>query len=166
MRIYIVRHAIAEDTPKRGGGDAQRALTSEGRKKMKEVAAGFVQLNTSVDAIFSSPLVRARQTADIVAGLLKKEVNEMAELSPGHSPADVVQRLREKSKLENVMLVGHEPNCSQLASYLLSETVKIEMQFKKGGICLIESERLGPGDGLLLWLATPQILRSMNATSD
>jgi phosphohistidine phosphatase len=166
MRIYIVRHAIAEDSAKGGGGDAQRALTSEGRKKMKEVAAGFMRLEPQIDRIFSSPLIRAKQTAEIMATPLKKKVEQMVELSPGHAPSDVLRRLRELKEDNNVMLVGHEPNCSQLASYLLSETAQVDIQFKKGGICLIESQRFGGGDGFLLWVLTPQVLRLMNASSE
>src|SRR6185436_6950664 len=67
MEIYIVRHAIAEDAPSKGTGDAARALTEEGRQKMKEAAAGFAKLEFSIDKIFSSPLIRAKQTAEILA---------------------------------------------------------------------------------------------------
>ena len=62
MEIYIVRHAIAEDAPSKGTGDAARALTEEGRQKMKEAAAGFAKLKFSIDKIFSSPYVASRST--------------------------------------------------------------------------------------------------------
>src|SRR5215467_9906384 len=104
MNIYIVRHAIAEDLPRSGPGDAMRALTAEGRKKMKEAAAGFAQLDPVIDRIFTSPLVRARQTAEIIAKEIDHSIEEMKELAPGHRPSDVCAQL-EKLDDDSVMVV-------------------------------------------------------------
>ena len=160
MEIYIVRHAIAEEVPPSGGGDAQRALTPEGRNKMKEAAKGFAKLSPEIERIFSSPLVRAKQTAEIVAKALNKEVEEMTELSPAHSPAQVCVVLRELKKTKSAMLVGHEPNCSDLAAYLMGFK-ELGIEFKKGAICLIEARDLRPGSGMLIWHLSPAVLRLM-----
>ena len=151
MQIYVVRHAIAEDAGKAGAGDARRALTLEGRKKMKDAAEGFAKLDPRIERIFSSPLVRALQTAEIVAKALKfaGEIDEMKELSPGYSPEEVLKRLQELRAVKSVVLAGHEPNCSELASCLLSSSDRIHLEFKKGAICLIESEELTAGSGIL-----------------
>jgi phosphohistidine phosphatase len=158
MRIYILRHAIAEDSAK--GGDTQRALSDEGRKKMKDAAAGFARMDPAIDLIYSSPLVRAVQTAEILAKAIQypRKVETLEELSPGHTPESVVQKLKTVKKAGSVVLSGHEPNCSQLASFLLG---KADVEFKKGAICLIETESYNPGSGTLIWHLTPQVMRFM-----
>lgn len=161
MDIYIVRHAIAEDVPSGGGGDAARALTPEGKQKMKEAAKGFARLEPEIERIFSSPLMRAKQTAEILAASLKKTVEEMKELAPGYSPAQVCEKLMTWKKGGNIMLVGHEPNCSELAAYLLEGSSGISIEFKKGAICLIEAESPRPGSGMLRYHFPPSAMRLM-----
>jgi phosphohistidine phosphatase len=160
MEVYIVRHGIAEDAPKKGGGDAARALTEEGKQKMKEAAEGFARLGISVDRILSSPLIRAKQTAEILAKALGMKVDEMEELGPGHTPEEVCSRISKMSKLKSVMLVGHEPNCSMLASYLLDGSGSLEIQFKKGAICRVDGA-MSRQSGALIWHLPPQSLRLM-----
>ena len=156
MKILIVRHGIAEESAR--GGDRERALTEEGKKKMKEAAEGFAHLELEIDKIYSSPLVRAIQTAEILAKAIgyKGTIEKMEELSPAYSPKDAMDRLRSLKKIETLALAGHEPNCSELASHLLGEA---EVEFKKGAICLIETESLNAGSGRLIWHLSPQILR-------
>jgi phosphohistidine phosphatase len=156
MRIFILRHAIAEDTAK--GGDSQRALSEEGRKKMRDAAAGFARLELKIDVIYSSPLVRAVQTAEILAKSIgyTSKIETMQELSPGNSPQSVSDRLRSLKKSGSIVLSGHEPNCSELAGYLLGGA---QIEFKKGAICLIETESATEGSGTLIWHLSPQALR-------
>jgi phosphohistidine phosphatase len=158
MRIFILRHAIAEETAK--GGDTQRALSEEGRKKMREAAAGFARLELKIDAIYSSPLVRAVQTAEILAKSIgyTSKVELMQELAPGHAPDSISERLRSLKKPGNIVLSGHEPNCSELAGYLLGGA---QIEFKKAAICLIETESATAGSGILIWHLSPQVLRFM-----
>jgi len=157
MVVYIVRHAIAEDVSS-DGSDEKRALTAEGKKKMKDAAAGFAALESEIDRVFSSPLVRAWQTAEILAKEFGKEIEEMQEMAPGHSPKQVLNRLAEMRDEESVMLVGHQPDCSTLASYLLGNA---NLEFKKGAICKIQIDRMTAGSGSLIWLIPPQALRLM-----
>ena len=160
MKIYILRHAIAEDSAK--GGDFERALTEEGRKKMKDAAAGFARLDPSIDIVFSSPLVRAYQTAEIVARAIQYpgRIETMEQLSPGYSPQSVADRLRALKKVDSVILAGHEPNCSQLAHFLLGDA---QLEFKKGAMCLIETESCDGSSGTLIWHLGPQALRLMKS---
>jgi phosphohistidine phosphatase len=160
MEIYIVRHAIAEDNPSKGTGDAARALTEEGRQKMKEAASGFAKLEFSIDKILSSPLVRAKQTAEILAKALDQKVEEMEELSPGYGPDQVCAKLQSLKKAKSVVVVGHEPNCSLLASYLLEGSSSLEIQFKKGAICRIDGSPARKS-GTLIFHLSPQILREL-----
>lgn len=157
MKIYIVRHGIAEDHSK-DGTDSARELTDEGRKRMKEAAAGFARLEPDIDHIYTSPLVRARQTAEILAESLGKKVEEMKELAPGHRPSDVWNRIQAFKRRSNLLLAGHEPNCSELAAYLLGN---VNVEFKKGAICLIESNEVSPSSGILIWHLSPAALRWM-----
>lgn len=157
MNIYIVRHGIAEDVSK-DGTDEKRALTAEGKKKMKDAAAGFAALESEVGRVFSSPLVRAWQTAEILAKELDKEIEEMQELAPGHSPKQVLNRLAEIEETDSVMLVGHQPDCSTLASFLFGN---VDIEFKKGAICKIQMDRMTAGSGSLIWHLPPQALRLM-----
>ena len=161
MYLYIVRHGIAEDHA-RSLRDEDRALTEEGKEKMKEAAQGFKRLDPGLDSIFSSPLVRARETAEIVAAELKKKVETLKELAPGHTPAEVCDSLKpQKGKVAAVAVVGHEPNCSELASHLLDSPRAVNIDFKKGAVCLIETESLEMGSGCLIWHLSPKILRLM-----
>ena len=155
-----MRHGIAEDASK-GMSDAKRALTSEGRKKMKEAASGFAKLGLEITRVFSSPLVRAWQTAEILASPLQLKVEEMPELAPGYPPSDVLRALKQLNGQKAVMLVGHQPNCSELASHLLSSQGMVNVEFKKGAICLIYSENLTAGGGVLLSHFPPSALRTM-----
>ena len=160
MEIYIVRHGIAEAVAP-DGSDESRSLTEEGKKKMKEAAEGFAKLERKPQHIFSSPLVRARQTAEILGTALKMKVEEMKELAPAQTPKEVCERLRQLKKAESVMLVGHEPNCSELASHLLLGSGGLNLEFKKGGICLIETRDALPGSGDLILHLSPAALRLM-----
>ena len=160
MEIYIVRHAIAEEVSK-DGSDEARALTEDGRKKMKEAAQGFARLERKIDRIYASPLVRARQTAEILGAELKLSVHEMKELAPGYSPAQVCEKIARKKSEGNIAVVGHEPNCSELASYLLLGSSGASIEFKKGAICVIESRDGAPGTGDLLMHLSPAALRAL-----
>ncbi len=87
----------------------------------------------------------------------------MKELAPGHSPAEVCDALKpHKSKASGIAVVGHEPNCSDLASHLLDAPGAVSIDFKKGSICLIETESLEMGAGCLLWHLSPKALRLMS----
>lgn len=161
MYLYIVRHGIAEDQA-HSLRDEDRALTEEGKEKMKEAARGLRRMDPGINRIFASPLVRAMQTAEIVAVELKLKVDLLKELAPGHTPAQVCDFLKQhKGKASAVAVVGHEPNCSELASYLLDTPGGVNIDFKKGALCLIESESLEMGSGCLLWHLPPKAMRLM-----
>jgi len=164
MRLLIVRHAIAEEyeeSARRSGGDGARPLTAEGADKMRRGALGLLELQPELDCIATSPLVRARQTADILAEAYPGVGVEVAEpLAPGHAPAEPLEWLRER-RAAAVAAVGHEPGLSQLASFLLGGGERSFLELKKGAACLIDLPRLAGGAGTLLWLAPPRMLRRL-----
>ncbi len=162
MDVYLLRHAEAEPL-----GDANhfrddlRALTGEGRKQMKSAAWGLQALNIQFDLIASSPLVRARETAEIVAEIGKsgEPIAIWDELSPGIKPAALFERIKACGRRESILLVGHEPDMGTLASYLLVGSDKAFIPFKKAGLCRIEVENIPPLlPGKLKWMLPPKIL--------
>jgi len=162
MKLYLLRHGIAVD---RIGGqisaDWQRPLTKEGYEETQHVAAGLKTIGVKADLIISSPLIRAKQTAEIVLEALAKESEmQISEaLAPGGTASDLYKFLRPFSQKENIFLVGHEPDISRLAGTLLWVGPDLNMPFKKAGICRIDIVDIPPSSpGVLKWFATPKLL--------
>jgi len=159
--LYLVRHAIAADQGDDWPDDAKRPLTAKGISRMRDVVAGLDALEARVDLVLTSPLVRAKQTAELLAHGLKPSppVETLAELAPGTSPAKIAEALA-KHDGRALALVGHEPGLGELAAWLVGSRTPFE--FKKGGVCRIEVQKLPPtGNGQLIWLATPKMLRAL-----
>jgi len=166
MDLYLMRHGIAtprEEHPSMA--DAERALTEEGVRKTGQVAHGLAQLGITCEWIFTSPLVRARQSAEIVAQAigLEDRVEEWPELGAGGSNEALLHRLQTAARrrtLRAVLLVGHEPQLSELTSMFLSGTGNVSVDFKKATVCCLQ---VGPslkwGQATLRWLLTPKQLR-------
>jgi phosphohistidine phosphatase len=157
--IYLIRHGLAASRGKAWPDDSKRPLTHKGKAKMREVAGGLKGLKVKLDLVLTSPLVRARQTADLVHKGLDVEapVEETLTLAPGGPPAALIELLRKK-KAKRVALVGHEPDLGQLAAFLIG--ARAPLVFKKGGVCRIDFEKLPPvPPGQLVWFALPQMLR-------
>jgi phosphohistidine phosphatase len=163
MNIYLLRHGIAANAdavPKNG----ERPLTAKGNKRMRKAARGMRRLGLSFDAILTSPLPRARQTADIVAEALglQSHTSVVEKLQPGNSPDDVLSTLSEYKGSEHLLLVGHEPLLSDTAAVLLTgkKSAAVELAFKKGSLCRIEVDSLPPREPAALhYLLAPKHLR-------
>lgn len=140
MDLYLVRHAIAgEHDPVAWPDDSQRPLTDKGVKRFRRAAKGLRGIVRSVDLILSSPFVRAWDTARILAketGWPKPIACEA--LAVGGSPRAVLDALQEHATTGSIALVGHDPNLSELASFLMTgDPDRVRIDFKKGGvICL------------------------------
>jgi phosphohistidine phosphatase len=162
MKIYLIRHGIAEDHSTKP--DADRVLTDRGKEKMAKGVEGMRKLGIQLDLILSSPLKRARQTADIVAaGLSAGKLEEVAELSPGTNPSLVVNVIRRYRECKAIALVGHEPDLSRLTSFLLTGSANsCDFDFKKGGMAGIETEFSGNSlHCILASFLPPKVLRSL-----
>ena len=160
--LYLVRHAIAAERGEDWPDDDKRPLTARGVARFKEAAAGLSRLDVAVDEIFTSPLVRAKQTAEILAGGLpgKPSVKVLDALSPGHVPASVLAQLARIARRRRIALVGHEPSLGELAAHLIGAGRALE--FKKGGVCRIDVESLSSRRaGALNWFVTPKVLRGL-----
>ena len=164
MRVYLLRHAIAGPRdPRRYPADSDRPLTHEGRRKMARAARGMRALGTRLDLVLTSPFVRARQTARIVATSLSPRPPRRAlrPLSPGGGAGGVFAALASIPADASVLLVGHEPDLSRLAGAMIVEPRSdLFLEFKKGGLCRIDHEGVPrPGAGRLIFHLTPRILR-------
>jgi phosphohistidine phosphatase len=162
VRIYLVRHAIAAERGRDWPDDSKRPLIRKGEERMREAVRGLAELGVRVDVVLTSPLVRAVQTAEILAtGLTPRpSIVETPALTPDEAPTSAARALEPYRRTKAVALVGHEPGIGRLAAWLVSASEPIE--FKKGGVCCIESESLPPdGRGRLIWHATPAMLRAL-----
>jgi phosphohistidine phosphatase len=162
MEIYILRHGIAVERGTRGyAKDGDRPLTKEGEEKMHQIAQIIEEMDLQIDLILSSPFVRAKQTAEIVAEALGEQVTYTDLLKPDSNPKELIAEINDE-KPQRVMLVGHEPDLSQLVSLLTSGGGDAAIELKKGGLCKLTTERLTSGQcATLNWLLTPKQLRSM-----
>lgn len=166
MELYILRHAIAEDLNQSvRGGDSQRRLTSKGAKKMHSMACGMKAASLSFDLILSSPYLRAKETAEIVAKLFRPVggLKLSPTLAPDGSPKDLIDLLKKThGKRKRIVLVGHEPYLSRLISLLLFGDTSISIDLKKGGLCKLSIKTLRYGRcATLNYLLTPRHLRLM-----
>jgi phosphohistidine phosphatase len=169
MILYILRHGIAEDVAPKGD-DGARRLTSRGRARMRAAAEGLRALGLRFDVILTSPLVRAVETANILAGVYagKPAPQELPALAAGTPPAETVRALRPFARHEHVVIVGHEPGLSGIASLLLTGSpAGASIELKKGGMIAIETGALLRASGgvargaTLQWHVTPRQLRRM-----
>lgn len=158
-----MRHGIAVPRSSTAiRSDHGRRLTQKGAKKIRRAAKGLGHLKISFDLILTSPLPRARQTAQIVAEAfdLEEKLEQMSELRPEGTPQALLAGLTPYRKLKRILLVGHQPLLGKAASFLLADGKEIRINLKKGGVCLIELEELrAGGPALLHWLLNPGQLR-------
>ena len=128
--------------------------------RLRKSARGLVALGVSFDVVVTSPLVRTKQTADIVAGAFdpRPSIVIAEALAPGGSVQAVLADLEKQSRRKRIALVGHEPGIGELAARLAGSRHPFE--FKKGAVCRIDVETLPPaGPGTLRWFVTSRILR-------
>lgn len=162
MNLYIVRHAIAVQRGTPGyEDDSQRPLTDTGRKKMKKIVKGLCDFGIELDAIVTSPYVRARDTATILAKEfeMKDKVALSDSLIPPGNFENLINEIREKYDVANLALVGHEPMLSSLISWLTTGNTAMKVTLKKGGVALLSTDNLyEEGRATLQWLLTPSLM--------
>lgn len=166
MNLYIVRHAIAVERGASGyDDDSQRPLTDEGRKKMKKIAKGMRQLKMKLDVILSSPYVRAKDTASLLANEfeMKDKIALSDNLIPPGNFESLINEIREKYDVDNLALVGHEPMLSSLISWLATGNTDMKVALKKGGFAYLATDNLyQDGRATLNWLLTPALLVNLS----
>ncbi len=158
LELYIIRHALAGKPIEDAGLDEARPLTKKGKDRMKAIAKGLDKQGVSLDMILSSPLARAKETADIVCKYCgdAEEVTITDLLTPGSTYEGLIGYLNGLEGPEKVAIVGHEPFLSGFASYCLAKSKNSFINLKKGGAILIATEgTLKPGQCKLSWLMEP-----------
>jgi phosphohistidine phosphatase len=165
IHLYLVRHAIAEERGDNWPDDTKRPLSDEGRVRMAKQVAGLEALEVRIEEVLTSPLVRTRQTAEILAqGLSSRpKVTEFPALAPGHSAKEMLSALKDYGRRSRLAMVGHEPGLGDLIAALIG--TRNPITFKKGGVALVKVDRLPPeaGSGALCWFVTPKILRNVTS---
>lgn len=142
MQLYLIRHGIAIDEAP-GLSDEDRYLTPEGREKTAKVAALLCKQIGHLDRILTSPLVRAVQTAELVAHEIEcGDVRVCRPLAPGGTMARVDAAIRDASDADRVALTGHEPSMSAIAAHLLG-LPSFPRPFKKAGVCAMTLDEPG-----------------------
>lgn len=160
--LYLVRHAIAFERGDEWPDDAKRPLTHKGAARMREIVEGLLALDVELDLVVTSPLVRAKQTADLVISGWPQPLALVVSpsLAPGGQPASVADMLSQHTTAASVALVGHEPDLGELAAWLIG--ARHPLPFKKGGVARIDLPSMPVnGSGELVWMATPKMLRAM-----
>ena len=156
MEIYLLRHGIAEDG-RPGMKDSDRALTPEGREKLKKVLKRAKSAGVKPDLILSSPYLRALQTAEVAAEVLEYggTIERTQALVPDASPREVWEEIRTRRDEGSLLLSSHEPLTSATLAALLGCPV-LQIDMKKGALARIDFDRFGPEPrGILKWLLTP-----------
>ncbi len=164
MRLFFLRHGVAEGS--HGGmRDFDRALTPEGRAQLDDIAHALRRLKLAPRPLLSSPLVRARQTAEAVAPALGTTVEIAEELQSGATFEAFLRLMRRYAGAESIMFVGHEPDFSEAAATLIGAGPDA-LTLKKGGLIRVDIDaRFEPGRGRLRWLLTPHQLVLIGSVS-
>jgi phosphohistidine phosphatase len=161
MQLYLLRHGIAQKQSA-NGSDADRALTQDGRRKLRQVLKAASEAEVKPTLILSSALKRAMQTADIAKSVLdyKNEIVRSKALLPGASVEEVWQEIRTHKDEPALMLVGHNPQFAQLSGYLLGAS-EVQVEFKKGALLRIDFEQFrAQPKGTLRWYLTAKMALS------
>ena len=160
LELYLVRHAVAAESGPDWPDDAARPLTPDGASKFRKAVEGLAAYGVEVDLILTSPLLRCRQTAELLADGLpgKPRVQAIDALAPGGGHTAVIAEMTRIARRPRIALVGHEPDIGHLAAKLIG--LRRAIEFRKGSVCRIDVDSLPPGaPGKLRWFATPRMLR-------
>ena len=154
MELYLLRHAHAGDSAAWTGDDKLRPLSKQGRRHVKHLARLLDELGFRADAVISSPLVRAVQTAEPVAEALGVDVLTDERLGYGFGVPELAAIVRQLGpQVERVMLVGHDPGFTEVASFL----TRARIEMAKGALARIDlaTREVKRGAGQLRWLLPP-----------
>lgn len=159
IELYIIRHGFAGKSLDDEKLDEKRPLKKKGKEMMKDIAKGLKELNVSFDAVLTSPLLRSKESAEIVNSYCcdTKESTVTNLLRPGASFNNLIKLLNTLKDSKKIALVGHEPFLSEFASYCLSKNKSSFMNLKKGGVLMLEIDKvIKPGRCTLAWLMEPK----------
>ena len=164
MDVFFLRHGEAGNRVAIPSKDVERALTESGKEEIEEIAESFERMDLEFNKIVSSPLARARETAEIVANAQKKssKVELWDELRPEGNRLDLYRKLSRLRQDADVLLVGHEPYLSNVIGEIISGSLASKIKIKKGGLARVQITSFAPKPtGDLWWLLTPRQLKKM-----
>lgn len=164
MELIILRHGEAGKRVPVASTDSERSLTVSGREEVRDVAESLAELDIKFDAIATSPLKRASETAHIVAKVLKKDriVEEWDELKPEGQTKAFYRRLSRQKQDASVLVIGHEPYLSSMIGELIGGGERTRIAIKKAGLARVEISTLDPPSGELRWLLTPRLVKRVS----
>ena len=160
--IYLVRHGLAAEQGPDYPSDEDRPLTDEGIERLRAQALGMRELRVRLDWVLTSPLLRAAQTAEVLAAGVGCETPMVPvdALRPGGRYDALMAALGRLGDDRSVALVGHMPSMGAIAARLIGAAEPLP--FKKGAVCCIEVDRLPPAQaGRLHWFLPPRALRAL-----
>ena len=158
MKLYFVRHASASAI---AASDAARELTSEGYEEARVAGKALVKLGVKPARILSSPLLRARQTAEILGKELNSAVETLSELRNDTSSSRLFKAVEAAGNENEIVLVGHMPSVSDHVAHLIGAGSGAGLAFGKGSVALVEANELKGGGGELRWLMRQKQLREL-----
>ncbi len=165
MNIYLLRHGDAVDRLTGGyARDEERPLTEKGQQEARIAAESLRGLGVTIAQIFTSPLVRATQTASIAVEILHptRGLTRSDALTPGGTPEEIIAALVGVGTDESILLVGHMPDLGELADWLIWGDPLVALPFRTGGLCRITVPTPPmPGQGDFRWFAPPKLLRKL-----
>jgi phosphohistidine phosphatase len=165
MDIYFLRHANAGESLANPKQDEKRPLDELGIEQSQRMGQVLAGLELQLDAIISSPLERAKQTAALVANVLGFDKSLLLEncLRPDAKFADFRDLLRRHAKQKAIMVVGHNPTLSEFLTLLVSdEATDATIELKKGALAKVEMEKRRP---VLQWILTPKMVKTIQEAS-
>jgi len=164
MNLYLLRHGLAVEPDERSfSKDSERPLTAKGETKLVQITSAMVALDLTFDAILSSPYIRARQTAEIVADAFRAraKIKFTETLTPSGNPRKLIELIHHLG-CQDPLLVSHEPFLSEFISFLVAGSSGFPVTMKKSGFCKLSLETLRYGPcATLEWLLTPKQLLLM-----
>jgi phosphohistidine phosphatase len=165
MQLYFVRHGKAVASEEWTGAERDRPLTADGRDEMRLVARGLRRLGVAPEVIYTSPLARAKETADLIGVALNAPVSERTELEPGARLEDVATAVTARPDASVLLFAGHEPDFSEMIGQLIGVLGPARVEMKKGACCRVDASGTPPldGRGTLIWLLTPKQLARLGA---
>ena len=158
MEIYLVRHGAAYDKE----DDPERHLNSDGVSQCHLTGRAVKRLDIQFDLIVSSPIARARQTAEIIAeetGYSRAEIKITEKLEPTVLPNETLSYLNDFADVKRILLVGHLPLLGYLASELLINTSQIQFYFEPASVCKINTEQPRAFEGDFCWFLAQEHIR-------
>jgi phosphohistidine phosphatase len=153
-QVYFLRHGKAHSRASWPGDDDQRPLTEAGELAVRQAAHGMRKIGVAPDVIVTSPLARARRTAEIVAeelGMPDRLVDDKR-LAHGFDARSLAKIVARRDEAGSIMVVGHEPEFSAAVAQVIGGG---RVELKKGALALVQFDGTDLSDGVLAWLLTP-----------